>query len=92
MTNKTKGKRAPAKPGTRGRKRAKDVISFAGIELYSLGYITETFGIGKTSLRGYIKSGRLKATKIAGRWFFQMEDIVNCFLPEKNKKETGGDE
>jgi len=71
----------------RGRKPAKDIIVFGGKKLYSLNAIADTFGISVSSLRGYIADGRMKAAKIAGRFYVTEENVLMSFYPESDDRD-----
>jgi len=45
------------------------------IKLYSVNELSELLGVTEVTLRGYIKTGRLKAQKLGGKWHVTNENL-----------------
>lgn len=44
-------------------------------EFYNLEQLSEELGISKTGLKGYVKNGELKVSKVANKYIVQRENI-----------------
>jgi len=67
-------------------------IKLRQTKLYSLLEVSKMIGVSPLTLTKYIKRGRIKASKISGKWFFEEVDLKDFVksLPRKSKKKRGG--
>lgn len=77
-----------------GRKTVKKEL--LGIRLYDVIEIIEMTGIRKLSVLKYFRSGRLKGSKLQGKWYSTKENIIEM-MTEGNqrdlvKKDEGSNE
>ena len=61
------------------KKKSVKSVSIGGTSVYTLRDLSAELGVGERALARYIKSGELRAKKIAGAWIIT-EDAVGDFF------------
>ena len=56
------------------------------IKLYSVKELSELLGVTKVAILSYIKSGRLKAQMLGGKWVIASENLKEFLTGNYNKK------
>ncbi len=59
--------------------------TIVGIELYTVAELTKLLNVTSQTLRNYIKSGKLRGQKLAGRWHISSGNLRD-FLEAKAKR------
>ncbi|MDM7918507.1 MAG: helix-turn-helix domain-containing protein [Methanosarcina sp.] len=54
-------------------------IQIEGKTYYDIDGIVEKIGVGKFTVRGYIRSGKLKAVKVGRRYWIEEKELSNLF-------------
>lgn len=58
-----------------------------GLTLYSIEDLREILGVQAVTLRRYLREGKIKARKVAGRWYVSEDALREFFLEEEEKVE-----
>jgi len=61
-----------------------------GEKLFSIKEVAEMLGISSTSVHNYVKSGKLRATKIASAWHIKEADIKAYLDGNTNERAVKG--
>lgn len=61
--------------------------NIAGLNLYSLKEISKKLDVTTSTLRAYIRQGKIKARKVAGKWLVSDEALRQYF----NRRESGNE-
>jgi excisionase family DNA binding protein len=59
--------------------------NIAGLNLYNLKEISKKLDVTTSTLRAYIRQGKIKARKVAGKWLVSDEALRQYF----NRRESG---
>ena len=58
-----------------------------GIKLYEVHEIAKDLGISENTIRGYLKSGKLKGKKLGKKWFVPAQSLKEYFGQESGEEE-----
>lgn len=68
------------------RRSAAMPIKLGEITLYDIMELSKKLNVTPTTLRSYMKKGRLKGQKVGGRWMISEEGLKDFFAPKESKK------
>jgi len=60
-------------------------IQIEGMTYYDIDGIVEKIGVGKFTVRGYVRSGKLKAVKVGRRYWIEEKELSNLFATGTGK-------
>ena len=60
-------------------------LQIAGKTYYDIDGIAEKIGVGKFTVRGYVRSGTLKAVKVGRRYWIEEKELSNLFATGTGK-------
>lgn len=61
-------------------------IKIAGLKVYSIAEISKILNITPLTLRRYMREGRIRGTKVAGKWYVTEEKLQSIFTDTKTRK------
>lgn len=62
-------------------------IKLGDLELFTVEELSEKLGIQERTIRGYLKSGKIKGRKMARRWYVSEESLRDFFEAEEGSEE-----
>ena len=57
-------------------------IKIGGLVLYSVFDLEQMLGVQATTIRQYLRTGRIRGRKLGGRWFVSEDALREFFLQE----------
>lgn len=67
-------------------KESRNVIKIGNITLYSMVKLSEILGVTTTTLRAYLREGRIFGQKVGGSWYVSEESLQEFFRRPEEKK------
>lgn len=67
-------------------KESRNMIKIGNLTLYSIRELSEILGVTNTTLRAYLREGRIFGQKVGGSWYVSEESLQEFFRrPEKKR-------
>lgn len=72
--------------------RSMEIMSrkIGSLVLFDVLELSKKLNITPTTIRSYMKSGRLQGRKVGGKWFISEDSLKDFFSPKPSTKESGG--